>query len=435
MSKYTTGQLIKDATRKLSGAATSQSTDFFGAVDEARRLMIGKIRPVEMVRDAYIEQAVFDQVDQYAVAEDLNYDNLIEVKLLSGYRNVDTLSHPLKVVYNRRFDQKRRSAKNVCAITWVNGVKYIRIFNPTGLQKHTQTQINTANSLEKNGTWNVGGNVVNLSLDRLRHISGFGAIRFDINNSANSGFIENLTMNAVDITDYLQVGAVFVWLDIENPKDLLSVQLTIESSPGNSYQYSVNQSHDNTSFIAGWNLLKFTLDPNNGLVINGTPNPTQITGMRLDFSTTGTQPVYGCHIDNVVLRRGVVYKVLYETSYCFRDARTGAWKQYSDSNSDIITLEEDAYQILMLFTAITLMNDLGKKNQTADMKDDLNVLIKNYRMAHKSEQIPRQSSTYIHGNMYDGYMDDPMTNINEGNTGSQSENESPENYDDSYGSY
>lgn len=436
MSTYTTGQLIKDATRKLSGAAVSQSTDFFGAVDEARRLMLSKIRPVELVREAYIEQAVYDQVNQYAVPEDLNYDNLVEIKMLHGYRNIDTFAHPLKIVYNRRFDQKRRSAKNVCAITWNNGVKYLRIFNPTGLQKCTEMQIHNANSLDKNGTWNVGGNVVNLSMDRLKYIAGTGALRFDINSSSTTGFIENTTMNPVDMTAYIQIGAAFTWFDTELPKEILSVMITLESSPGNSYQYSVNQSHDNTNFIKNWNLLKFPLDPNNGLVINGTPDPKQITGIRFEFTTAGTQPVYGCHLDNMVLRKGVVYQALYEASYCFIDAQTNAWKQYSDKNSDLIPLEEDAYQILMMFTAITLMNDLGKKSQTKDMQAELDILIKAYRMAHKSEQIPRQDSTYIHGNMYDGYMDDPMSNIVYDNGyDSLSENQQPENYDDSYGTW
>ena len=49
-----------------------------------------------------------------------------------------------------------------------------------GLHECKNFVINAANSLNSNGTWNVGGNVQNLRLDDLNHITRGGSIKFDI---------------------------------------------------------------------------------------------------------------------------------------------------------------------------------------------------------------------------------------------------------------
>src|ERR1035437_403391 len=180
MSKYTVYNLAKDVQKKIHGGTIN---DLNGSLDEGRRNMIKNIKPPEMIRSAYIEQAVYDKVNQYAIPEDLKYENVIEIKKLSSYRNVDTMEHPLEVVFRRQFDQKRRGAKNVFSINYENGVKYAMLYHPKGLKECRDRLINASNSLNNNGTWNVGGNVVNLRLDELNHISKRASLKFDINNS------------------------------------------------------------------------------------------------------------------------------------------------------------------------------------------------------------------------------------------------------------
>lgn len=410
MSRYTVYNLAIDVTKKLHGGAIN---DLESSLDEARRNMIGNIKPPEMVRSAYMEQALYDQVNKYAVAEDLKYDNIIEVKMLSAYRNVDTLEHPLELVYRRQFDQMRRNARNVINITDENGIKYAQINHPKGLRQCQHLCLNAFDSLSANGTWNTGGNITNLRLDQLNHVTGRASLAFDINSSATAGFIENFTMNAVDISAYLNTGAAFSWLSFPIPLGVISVKLTMGSNVADLttdiYTSTVNQPHDSNQFITGWNLLKFML---NNLNTTGSPNPRAILYIRFDFTTTG-QPIPNCNIDTLAVRRGVVYFYLYNSQYCIIDPLTKAWKQFTTANSDILPLEEDTYQILMLETALVeqeylYANNFGSGADVTDIKSKLYDKYAQYKLNHTDETLETTEDTYVFGTYMDGYTADQI---------------------------
>lgn len=409
-TRYTVYDLEVDVTAKIHGGSV---TDLQRALDEGRRNMIGNIKPPEMVRSAYMEQALYDQVNKYAVPDDLKYDNIVEVHMLSGYRTVDTLQHPLELVYRRQFDQKRKNARNVINITNENGVKYAQIYHPRGLQECQHLLINEVDSLTKNGGWNVGGNVVNLRLDELNHITGHTSLRFDINDSAATGFIENNSMNAVDMSEYLNTGAAFLWLSMSIPKEMTSVKLTLGSNQidltTDLYYATVNQPHDNNQFIDSWNLLKYMLNNLNSI---GNPNPKAINYVRIDFTTT-SKPIPNCNIDNIVVRKGVVYYTLYNSPFCIIDPLTRAWKQRTTSNSDILPLEEDTYSILMLETALVCQeelyaNNFGASTDVSSIKEQLFDKYNQYRLNHTDEALEPTESSYVLGTMYDGYTADSI---------------------------
>src|ERR1700693_2924205 len=412
MSRYTIYNLVIDVNRKLHGGKMSnqQST-----IDEGRRTMISKITPVEMTRKSYMEQALYDQIKKYAVPYDMNYDNLVEIKALDKYHNVDTLDHPLELVYRRTFDQQRRRAKNVISIGWENGVKYALVNHPRGLKQCQHLLVNDANSLTANGSWNVGGNVVNLHLDQLNHITGCASIGFDINNSSTSGFIANFTMNPIDMSDYLNVGAAFAWLSFPIPENVISVQITLGSNLSNLstdiYTAAVNQPHDNNAFVSGWNLLKYML---NNLSSTGNPNPKAIAYIRFDFTTNG-QAIPGCNMVNIVIRKGVVYEILYNSAYCIIDPGTGAWKQFTTTNSDILPLEEDTYNILMLETALAAQkelyaNNFGASTDVTELETSLAQSYYMYKLNHTDEQLEPEESSYNLGDFMNGYSTQGLDN-------------------------
>lgn len=412
--RYTVNNIIKDVDRKLHTGGTSLTQDFFGALDEGRRNMTSRIQPFELERTMLIEQALYDQVGRYAVPEDLNEDSVIDIKALSSKRNLDTMDHPLEYVYRRRFDQKRRHAKNIFSVSYDSGVKYINIYHPRGLQECTQTVITDADSLSNNGTWNTGGNLVNLQLDKLNYVAGHGSLKFDFNNSGTTGFIENFSLTPVTLFDYLEKGAVFTWVNLPVFDVVTSIQITLGSSITDYYTFTVNNPHDNNQFVAGWNLLKFPIDQMNSV---GLPNPRSITYVRFDFTTTG-QSMANCNMDNVVARKGLVYQITYESSFCFVDPQTLLWKQFATQNSDFISLEEQAYELLMLETAMSILQEAyGNSNRGNDdiakMAGDIERKYQKFIKDHKQDSIDPHQTSYIFGNMYDGYTDDSLSDSNQ----------------------
>lgn len=412
ISRYTVNNIIKDANRKLHNSGISMTTDPYGALDEARRSMIGRIKPTELKREAFIENALYDQVDRYAVPDDMQYENVIDIKMLASRHNLDTMSHPLEMVYEKRFDQKRRSARNIYTINYTNGVKYMKINHPRGLKLCQHRVLNECESLSVNGTWNVGGNIENLGVDKLNHISGKSALIFDINTSSTSGFIENFNMTPVDIQEYMETGSLFTWLDLNKLDIVTSVTLRFGSSVTDYYEYVVNQPHDNNQFLAAWNLLRYPLEARQ-LTQVGFPNARAINYLRVDITTTGTEPMYGAHLDNIVARKGVVYQSKYNSSYCFVDRTTQAWKQFATRTDDIIVAEEDTYQILLLEFVYVLMQeayDNSNKSQDDILKIEaqLEKRYAGYTRKHKQDAILAYDSTYIFGDQYSGLTDDPL---------------------------
>jgi hypothetical protein len=412
MNFYTIGKLKRDIDSNLHAGATSGLQDFFNTVDKGRLQFITKVRPEELIRKSYIEQALYPNVNRYAAPDGMKYRDIIEIKKLSGYRTSDSMDHPLTLIYKRRSGQKRLNSQNTVSVNYENGIKYLEIYRPYDLYdlEEQYVVIHDCESLSTNGTWNTGGNVVNFKLDELNRIVGTGCFSFDINNSSTTGYLENTTLTAFDLNDFLQKGASFAWLDLPIPKEMISVKLTMGSTYGVDYYYStVNQPHDNNVFTTGWNLLKYML---NNLTSVGTPNPKNLTYVRIDFTTTGNA-IPNCHIDNILVRSGEVYEVSYNSTYMLMDANTRAWKQIATDNSDIIVAEEDSYRCFMLECTVAAQKELygsgiAAQSDISDAAADLIEAYQEYKREHKSEALLAEESSHVFGNIYDGYSDDIM---------------------------
>lgn len=408
----TIGKMRRDVDSNLHSGGVSGLQDFYNTIDKARLNLIGRIRPEELIRKSYIEQALYPNVFQYASPDDLKYKDLIEINKLSGYRSVESMNYPLMLVYKRRADQNRNRAANTVSVNYENGVKYMEVYHPQGLRGDFRV-IHNCDSLNQNGTWNVGGNVTNFREDKLNHVIGHGSFAFDINNSSTSGFIENFTLETFSIEGFMQNGAAFAWLDIPLPLNITSVKLTMGSDSTNLttdlYESTVNQPHDNNEFVTGWNLLKFML---NNLSTVGTPNPKALTYIRFDFTTTG-QSIPNCHIDNILIRNGEVFEVTYNSTYMIIDSVSKAWKKYATSDNDIIVAEEDTYNLLMLETTLAAQKEIfgsaiAAQSDVSDVANQLKQKYAEYGLNHKSEALLGEDSYHVYGNMYDDYSDSTM---------------------------
>ncbi len=369
---FTLNTLFNDLNRLTHKGSLNQTSDIFGAVWQAARNMISRAQPPELERMQFIEQALYNQVNRYAVPNDLDGNKIISMKLLSSRNNVGSWTNPLEQSYSEDFGMSPgidnfgfgtgnnfgrgghdhgNFQTNKLSIMYENGVKYVLLPN---FSNNDALIINRMENLTENGFWNVSGNVVNLRADPLKYVTGKGSLAFDFNSSGTTGALENFTLQPVDIKEYLDIGAIFNWLDLANGQQLVSCKFIWASSLSDWYEYTVTAPHDGTEFTNGWNLLRFSLQD---MTVVGTPNPSNINRIKFEFTTTG-QPQVACHLDNIVARKGKVFTVNYYSTFFFRDPQTGNWKQQPTSGNDIINLEQDAYQILMYEAADALTQEI-----------------------------------------------------------------------------
>jgi hypothetical protein len=402
--------ILTSLNRKVSPGNVNQSKDIYGALGEAGRNLLSMIKPKELSKRVIIENALYDQVFRYKCPDDLDQKNVMQVYQLDGNRNTDTFYNPVMQATNRRYDQHRLGDKNLFTVEWDHGMKFIKMpsfgQNGTGISgANDGLTIHTMNSLTENGTWNVFGNVTNLATDNLTYVAGTGSLRFDINTSSTTGGIENFTLTPFDITDYLNVGKTFTWLNLPNLNQIQTIQFEMYSSAGNGYSITVNSPHNTDSFQLDQNLLGFYLDSSTMTTI-GTPDPKTINHIKFTFTTNGTLLMNSVRMDNIVARKGKVYGIQYVSNHMFVDVN-GLTKQDPTVPSDEILLEYEAYQIYLEEASCVLGQEIftdtgtNRKGQTfgklGQMQEHLMQQYRLYKKRWKEEFIPEQQDMYRWG--------------------------------------
>lgn len=409
MAFKTVGQLKIDINRNIAPAKPSDSIDENGAIVQGVEDMIGWIKAKELSRRVIVENALYDQIDQYNCPDDLDTNKIMQWYRLKGMKNTDKYFNPMGQVSNLDFDRwnKYHNSQNLFTIEYQSSKKFIKVSpfcDNGGDGNNTGLTIHDMNSLTSNGTWNVFGNVVNLATDNLTYVSGSGSLRFDINTSSNTGGLLSIGMTPVDLTDYLNVGKVFTWIELPNLNELQTVTLDLMTSPTDYYSITVNSPHDTNQFQLGWNLLGFEMDRQT-MNTNGTPNPANINQIRMTFVTSGSLVMNSIRLDNIVARKGHVYGFQYISNMLFQDAVTGLMKFRPTLDSDLIIVEYDTYDVLRAHCAQVFGDELISDKQDRDeLRNEKNKAISIYKNRHKEEYIEQTQVTRAFGVPY-GYYD------------------------------
>lgn len=404
MHFQTVAQLKTDIYRNISPAKPSDSKDPNGAIEQAVNNMLGIIKPQELTRRVVIENALYDQINQFSCPDDLDTNKIMQWYRLKDQKNTDEFFNNMIQITNRNFDQLTRRPNphaNIFTIEYQSGKKFIKV---SDFKQNTGTTIHDMNSITSNGTWIVGGNLVNLTTDNLTFFQGDGSLRFDLNTSSNVGTMETFGMQSVDLTDYLNVGKIFTWLDLPNIEQLQTVTLDLFSSATDYYSITVNSPHNTDQFQLGTNMLGFPMNRDSMNTI-GTPDPKNINKIKFTFTTNATLLMNSVRIDNVVARKGSVYGIQYISNQVFQNATTGlkSWRPQNDS--DLITLEYDTYQLLLAFCVNVFSNELINKTLGERQESDkiLNSSIAWYKKRHKEEYIDETQTMWNFGVPYGYY--------------------------------
>jgi hypothetical protein len=399
MIKFNVNNLITDLDNLSFVGGTSRSRDIYSVIQRGVYSMLSKIKPKELSVIESIESATYDNVTRYTAPHNLNRKYILQISELSRGSNVDTFHHNLNLVSNRRFGQLRGCDKNNFTIEYDKGVKYLRT-SDIGQTTHGET-IHTMNTLTENGTWNIGGNMVNLTEDNLTFVSGNGSLRLDINNSTDTGYLENYTLKEFSIEGSLNKGSIFTWIYLPNYNQIQNIKLTLYSSLSDYYEMTVNSPHNTSAFVSGWNLVKFDINKAN---VFGFENPN-INKIRIDIKSDGISDIKDVRIDNIVLRNGTVFMVQYLSDAIFIETQTRLMIPKPKNTTDEIMLEYDTYMCLLYECALQLIHDIYGPSETAEpltvIKGLMREQYENYKSNNKDEFILEQQDMYSFNTGFD----------------------------------
>lgn len=416
MPSYDITRVKADVEAALHGTTINQVTNFYGALNRAARDLVADVDPAETKRIVALESPIFNKVYDYVCPTDLKGDRIIDIRPQFNRNITDNVLQ----TYNKQFDLYKDNIFTGALFTtqWNTGVKSIRI----SMNLSNNILINGCDSISGNGTWAAFEDANGLKVDQLNFVEGTASLIFSLGipllgleNSGNvlmenldnfeleegsdagnlEGYLENSTMTAVDISEMQDKGALFAYVYMPDADSVTSYTLRWGSSSANYWEQEVFANQDSTTFQLGWNLLRFDWQ---GSTEVGSPDATAVNYLRLTINSTEDSGVYPLRFDSVTARLGSIFEIEYYSKFLFRSAITGAFKETVTTDTDLINLDTDSYQIFFNRTMYLITQQMqGLDSIFADgpfFLQEYEKSLARYKSKYKSEVQPPQSAYY-----------------------------------------
>lgn len=349
---YSVTDLKNAIARKLHGTTANQLTDFYGLLFDTAVKCLDDCDFEETRRTIQLTTPLYGQASfDASCPSDLKGNRLIDLRPQANRRLNDT---PIQLL-SQEFDRVKTQITQGSAIevNWNTYNKTLRIAIPA----LSNILLNACDSVTENGTWTTGGGASNIETEQIYFVQGSGSLKYSL---SGSGYIENSTMTALDLTNYLSRSVLFAW--VYNQSNFpTALTLSWGSDSSNYWSKSVTAQWDGTEFVTGWNLLGFDWQT---ATTTGSPDVTEVDYLKFATTITGSaSPVY---FDSVVASLGSIYEIEYYSKYMFRSA-SGAFKEKVTADSDLLNLDTDSYGVFTNCLAVLAAQQQQGKDSSFDL--------------------------------------------------------------------
>lgn len=342
-------------TGKLHGTTLAKVSDVNGKIAEAAGNLILRIDPPTTIQSARIENAIFDHIYNYTAPTGLKgQSSIIDIRPIGERSENDDIEGR----HTREFDIKK--GKDTFTVETINGVQTLRLSKDLT----PRTLLHRMDSLTLEGSITGSGDVSNLAIETVDHISGNGAVKFDLDGVTGQGVINIDLLSAVDLTDLLDVGALFHWLKFPDADDLTSIEFRWGSDSSNYWSVTITSPHDRTSFEDNAYTLQRADWAN--ATKTGSPTVSAIDFLQLRLNYTVGQAQTGVKLDNITAALGEAWEVLFYTDRLFKDTN-GNLLETPDDDTNEIMLNADGINILLYEVMGIIAQEVKGKNQSSDL--------------------------------------------------------------------
>lgn len=331
-------------------------------------------------RKSALSPNLFDDIYDYNAPSDLKGIKVIDI--IPQINRASDLEWVLTTP--EEFDRRKTIDKTIFTV-WDNDfVRRLRISLVVD-DSDTNLTIAELDSLTSGGgTWALFGDGTNLTADVDNFVKGNGSINWDISAAAGTtAGIQNSTLDAFDITDYLSAGSVFVWVYITSTTGLTNFILRIGSDSSNYYSKTITTNNEGTTFYAGWNLLRFDLftSTETGTVVDASCDYVVLYMTKLTTKVSETD----YRFDWLVIKRGKIHDVLYYTKYGWQATSTYAYKENATATTDYIVADTEEFDLIVTKCAIRALEELRDWSAAANLKAEYKEIKNDYVMTYPSE--------------------------------------------------
>lgn len=397
---YSVLNLKQDLTGVIHGTTLNKVQNLDGIINRSARQVLEDVDPMETQRITQFTTPIFEGVYSYALASDVKGNAVIDIR--------PQVNRWANQIYNQDYSQqfdlsKTQSLANQFHIQWNSGVRTILLNSPL---LNTGVVVNYASSIDtENGTWVAGGDVTDLETDSVNWLAGGGSLKFNLSGVGVTGYVENSTMNSVNLEDFLNQSYWFLYTFLPSvPSGFTNVNLRFGSSSSDYYSVNTTVTQANTAFELGWNQLSYEWD---NLSETGTPDPEDITYIRVTWTYDGNART-GVRLNDISCLAGEIMEYVYYSKYLFRDSSTGAFQETVTDDSNLINLDTDSYNILFNKVAYYVAQQLQGSDAMFDASywlKEYDDSVTKYKAMYKGErQKPKQAYYSIPKAGYTGYL-------------------------------
>lgn len=373
---YTIENFKDDLQRKIHGQSLNKVPgNIYDIAYEAARDVLAEIDPAETKRLQNLDTPLYDDVYSYSAPADLKGNKIIDIRPQVNRGLEDNFTQ----TYNEQFDRQKTRLDNYFSVEYQNGTKILRIAK----QLTSGILLHKMDSVTANGIWAVGNDATSITTNSLNKVAGTSSIEFDLDGSTTDGYIENSTLEAKDLSDEEDTGAIFVRVYIPDSSIITSFNLRWGDDTSNYWNKTVTAPHDGTSLINGWNRLRFDWS---SATKTGSPVASSVNYLRLTVNYDGTAET-GILVDDITAQNGEIYESLYYSKYLFKNT-SGTWIEKPTADTDVINLDTDSYNIFLRQAATNVAHEIGGEDAGFDitvMEKKLTNSYNQYKKDYKSE--------------------------------------------------
>jgi hypothetical protein len=361
-------------------------------INATQTRLLGLITPISSIRTVNIENGVFGNETYFEAPADMSQDNVINISKCKK----DMCE--CCVIWERSKDYDVKTNKyHKFDVEYSNGYKYIRL--QTDINRCNPCSPNAENckqsfdSLTGNGHWDIYGGITNLEIDTQNKMVGAGSM---VISTRTDGYMVN--PNQKLIVEPKDNESMTVWAHINKPHRIRSIIHTLGDLT-NGVEYIAQSRHNGSTFIQGWNLLKFTRNK-----VIGNPADSFTSSVWKINLVNGINdpclPKDGCEVDcaPVVVKLSCLsyrdttcFSIKYYSTYMFRNPLTGNFtSKISDVTKQgeyIINLDEQAFEIFYELLHRRLKFQKKNENNESEISfitGELSGLISSYNKKHPS---------------------------------------------------
>ena len=385
---YSILNMKQDLVGILHGTTLNKVASIDSTIDRGARQVMLDVDPQETKRIVALANPIYDNVYDYNMPDDVKGNKIIDIRPQANRQSQDYF----KQTYNRDFDyRKKLTQEPQFSVQFNTGIKTIRISDP---MLSTGILVNTASIITDSGTWGVNGNASNLQEDNINYVDYGSSLSFDLSAVAGTGGIANSTFTAVDLSTHENQSVIFMYVYLPTASSFTNVIVKWGEDTSNYWTATATQNYQGNAFVTGWNLIGLSWKTASEV---GSPSASSVGYVDAQFTYDSTEQT-AVRINSVVSRLGRIWEIEYYSKYLFKNSSTLAFQEKVASDSDLVNLDVESYNLLLNIIAYYVAQEVqGYSATNFDAEfflSEYNKGLARYKSMYKSEIALPQSTYY-----------------------------------------